>query len=177
MTVYRVLEDRELEMSLFDGFVRRQEVTHCWRKVDGQWTVLPIAFIDDWSREEYAFLVECLKNTLATGGTVYGAFLDGRLKGFASLEAKPLGSRGQYVDLSSIHVSQECRGQGMGRKLFSMAKAWARSRGGEKLYISAHSSVESQAFYKAMGCVEAEEYDPEHTAAEPCDCQLECSLS
>lgn len=28
----------------------------------------------------------------------------------------------------------------------------------EKLYISAHSAVESQAFYKAIGCREAEEY-------------------
>lgn len=31
-------------------------------------------FIDDWSEEDYAFLVSCLKNTLATGGFVYGAF-------------------------------------------------------------------------------------------------------
>lgn len=176
MLEYRALKEQELERSLFSRFVRRQEVTHCWRKVDGQWTVLPIAFIDDWSGEAYEFLVRCLKNTLATGGMVYGAFLDGQLKGFTSLEAKPLGSRGQYIDLSSIHVSQDCRGRGMGRVLFSMAKDWARSNGGEKLYISAHSCVESQAFYKAMGCVEAEEYDPKHTTAEPCDCQLECAL-
>ena len=47
----------------------------------------------------------------------------------------------------------------------------------EGLYISAHSAVESQAFYKKMGCVEAEEYDPAHTAAEPCDCQLEYLLT
>ena len=47
----------------------------------------------------------------------------------------------------------------------------------KKLYISAHSAVESQAFYKKMGCVEAEEYDPAHTAAEPCDCQLEYLLT
>ena len=45
-----------------------------------------------------------------------------------------------------------------------------------KLYISAHSAVESQAFYKAMGCVEAEVYHQGHVEEEPYDCQLECGL-
>lgn len=31
-----------------------------------------------------------------------------------------------------------------------------------KLYISAHSAVESQLFYKAMGCTEAQVYNQEH---------------
>ena len=64
----------------------------------------------------------------------------------------------------------------MGRALFLAAKGWARERGGRKLYISAHSAVESQAFYKAMGCVEAEVYHQGHVEEEPYDCQLECGL-
>lgn len=48
--------------------------------------------------------------------------------------------------------------------------------GAQALYISAHSSVESQAFYKAMGCVEAKEYQAFHVEKEPCDCQLERPL-
>ena len=72
---------------------------------------------------------------------------------------------------------EELRGQGIGRVLFAAAARWAAEQGGQKLYISAHSAVESQAFYKRMGCVEAEEYDPAHTAAEPCDCQMECALT
>ena len=42
--------------------------------------------------------------------------------------------------------------------------------------ISAHSAVESQAFYKSMGCVEAEVYNQKHVEDEPYDCQLECGL-
>ena len=49
----------------------------------------------------------------------------------------------------------------------------AKSNGAEKLYISAHSAVESQAFYHAMGCVEAVEYKKEHVEQEPYDRQLE----
>jgi hypothetical protein len=48
--------------------------------------------------------------------------------------------------------------------------------GAQKLYISAHSSQESQAFYKAMGCVEAMEYNKRLVSEEPCDCQLEYNL-
>ena len=71
-----------------------------------------------------------------------------------------VGSRKQYADLTSIHVSADARGHGLGRRLFLLAEDTARQLGAEALYISAHSAVESQAFYKAMGCVEAAEYLP-----------------
>ena len=38
-------------------------------------------------------------------------------------------------------------------KGFANIKEWAKQKGAKKLYISAHSAVESQAFYKSMGCV------------------------
>ena len=68
------------------------------------------------------------------------------------------------------------RGRGIGKRLFLTAACWAKEQGAEKLYISGHSSVESQAFYKAMGCREAEEYSAYHVEKEPCDCQLELPL-
>lgn len=55
-------------------------------------------------------------------------------------------------------------------------KCWRKESGAKKLYISAHSSEETQAFYKALGCVEAKEYNSKLVAEEPCDCQLEYSL-
>ncbi len=80
------------------------------------------------------------------------------------------------MDLSSLHVSQDMRRKGVGRELFTRASAFARERGAQKLYISAHSAVESQAFYRAMGCVEAEEYQQAHVDKEPFDCQMEYDL-
>ena len=61
-------------------------------------------------------------------------------------------------------------------KGFTNIKEWAKQKGAKKLYISAHSAVESQAFYKSMGCVEAEVYNKKHVEDEPYDCQLECDL-
>lgn len=78
--------------------------------------------------------------------------------------------------MSSIHVSEDMRGQGIGRSLFASAKEWALKKGAEKLYISAHSAMETQEFYKAMGCVEAEEYSQRYIETEPYDCHLECRL-
>ena len=176
MIQYRPLLEEELLPSLFDAFIRRQVVSQCWRRRGGVWRVELDPFIDDWEEADYQALLAGLRRTLAGGGAVYGAFDGPLLKGFVSVEGAKLGSRAQYMDLSHLYVSQELRGTGIGTQLFSLAKQFARGHGAEKLYLSAHSAVESQAFYRAMGCVEAEEYDPAHVKAEPYDCQLEYRL-
>ena len=173
---YLVLREDAIDRALFAHFRRRQEVTKCWRKEEGRWCVKDAPFIDDWSQEDYGKLVRDLKHTVRTGGMVAGGFDRQQLKGFVSVEPERFGAGGEYLDLSSLHVSEEMRGQGMGTKLFELAKDWARTKGARKLYISAHSAVESQAFYRAMGCVEAMEYHRMHVEKEPYDCQLECSL-
>lgn len=176
MTEYRILNKDEICQELFNGFIRHQEVTKCWRKINGEWIIKDASFIDDWTEKDYAFLVSCLKNTADTGGFVYAAFYNGVLKGFVSVEPGLSGGKHKYLDLSSIHVSEDLRGNGIGKTLFNAAKEWAKKNGALKLYISAHSAVESQAFYRALGCVEAQIYNKEHVEKEPYDCQMECVL-
>ena len=48
--------------------------------------------------------------------------------------------------------------------------------GAEKLYISSHSSKESQAAYRALGCTPAEEINAGLAEEEPFDVQLEYIL-
>lgn len=86
------------------------------------------------------------------------------------------GTGREYLDLTSIHVSEDMRGCGIGKELFRHAAEWAVEHGAKKLYISSHSAVETQAFYAAMGCVDALELNEEHVNAEPCDRQLEYIL-
>ncbi len=176
MTEIRPLCENEIEKDLFRYHKRHQIVTKCRRKVDGEWTVVDAPFVENWGEKEYEFLAKCLRNTVSTNGAVYGAFVDGQLKGWASVEGEFLGSGKQYLDLSSMHVSEDCRRNGLGRKLMERAALFAKERGAEKLYISAHPAVESQAFYAAMGCVEAEEYSARHVEMEPVDCQMELVL-
>lgn len=173
---YRMIDYEEVSTGLFQEFRRHQNVTKCWRKEEGRWCIKDIAFVDDWSQNDYECLVDSLKKNLAEGGMVYGAFKQNSLKGFTSVSGTLFGSGGEYLDLVEIYVSEELRGQGVGTELFMKVKEWAKQHGAEKLYISAHSAVESQAFYKSMGCVEAQEYSVRHVEKEPCDCQLECLL-
>jgi len=176
MLQYRTLRADEICRALFASFIRRQNVTKCWRKENDAWVIRDAPFIDDWSERDYQTLIACLKHTVEAGGFVYAAFCDGLLKGFVSVEPILFGGEEQYLDLSSLHVSADKRGQGIGKALFLAARAWARSQGARKLYISSHSAVESQAFYRAMGCVEARVYNQAHVEAEPYDCQLECGV-
>lgn len=176
MITYRELTESELNRELFRNFIRHQVVTRCWRREAGNWVIRDAPFIDDWTEAEYAQLILCLRNTVHTGGLVYGAFCDNTLKGFVSVESGLFGGENRYLDLSSIHVSEDMRHQGVGAALFREAKRWAKQNGAKKLYISAHSAVESQAFYQKMGCIEAAQYQMDHVEREPWDRQLECIL-
>ncbi len=175
--VFRNLTVKEIRADLFSSFIRRQIVQRCWRMVDGSWRIVDAPFIDDWTEEQFRFGIECLQKTVRTGGLVLGAFCQGKLKGFVSVELEFIGTDSQYLDLSSIHVSADMRRKGIGALLFEKAKDWAREKGAGKLYISSHSAVESQAFYKKMGCVDAKYISAEHVDREPFDRQLEVVLT
>ena len=172
----QILSGTQITRSLFRSFDRHQVVSKCWRKEQGTWSLKDQFYVEEWSDTQYEFLVKCLKNTVNTGGYVFGVFLAERLAGFASVESRRFGSRGQYVQLSCIHVSCESRGYGIGQALFECACRAAKRLGAQKLYISSHPAQETQAFYHALGCVEALEYDRELTESEPEDCQLEYRL-
>src|SRR5690554_1015959 len=173
---YKSLNKNGINLSLFMNFDRYQEVRKCWRKEDKEWVLKDIQFTEQWGPDEYKFLIKCLKNTIESGGTVFGAFKDKILVGFASLDNLFFGSKKDYLQLSSIHISNGYRGNGIGKRLFILVCKKAKEIGAKKLYISAHSSQETQSFYKAIGCKEANEYNESLVAKEPYDCQLEYIL-
>lgn len=172
--VERVTADNVRPDSL-DGFVRHQQVCECWRCVDGQWMLLPIAFTEHWDADRLRAEAAELIALSAAGKPAFVAKQGDDVVGFASLGGR-LGIRGQYMELLSLHVSKPWRGQGVGRALFAAVCTAAREAGAEKLYISAHSSKESQAVYRALGCALAQEPDAAHVTAEPCDVQMEYDL-
>jgi len=167
----------ELTPALFHDFCRFQPVEQAWRKIDGEWAIKDVCYTDRWGNDTPQAVSKSLCEQLASGGQVWGAFLDGRLKGFCSVDGTLIGSQKQYADLTKIYVSRDCQRAGLGRMLFEKAIQAGRELKAQKLYISAHSAVDSMAFYKAMGCVEAGEYDSGHVQDEPSDCQLEYPLN
>ena len=173
---YKNLTAEDIAPSFLDGFERRQEVMLCYRRGEKGWEVRPDPFTDDWTEEERASVVKALQETAKSGGFVQAAFFEGRPVGFAAVCKQPLGKKREYLDLSELHVSREWRRRGVGRRLFQAAAAWAKEHGAEKLYISAHSAVETQVFYRSLGCTDAVWEDKRHVEREPFDCQLEYIL-
>ena len=89
------------------------------------------------------------------------------------MESNRFGTRKEYVELPYIHVSQELRGSGIGKRLFEICCEIAKQLGAEKLYIAAHPAVETEHFYKQMGCTLAREINPQILNKEPLDLQME----
>ena len=144
--------------------------------MDGNWILLPISFVEEWSLDKCREEASAIANNLYGDMIDYGAFEETDLIGYITVGTKRLGTKGQYVQLVTFQVSEPFRGMGVGRKLFEKAAGVAREYGAKKLYISAHSSKESQAAYKALGCVHAEEIIPWIADEEPFDVQLEYVL-
>jgi len=89
---------------------------------------------------------------------VWGVFYkNNELIAFASLLSDFFGSENQYLQLIQVHTSYEHRHKGIGKELFKISAEKAKYMGARKLYISTHSSEESQFFYQSIGCVDTNE--------------------
>ena len=174
---YRRLDNNNFTGRSLDDFVRHQAVAECWRKTDNGWKLVPNVYEENWPRAQRREIAEDVARHINLDQSGFGAFDGGRIIGFATVSHRIFGAAAKYVQLVCFQISEEYRRQGVGRKLFSLACEEARRLGADKLYISAHSSKESQAAYRALGCTPAEEVNEELAAAEPFDVQMECGLS
>ena len=144
---YKRLDNNNFTGNSLDDFVRHQTVTECWRKIDNDWKLVPNVYEENWPQIQCREIAEDLVYNINNDQTGFGAFDGERIIGFATVSHRIFGASARYVQLVCFQISEEYRRQGIGRKLFSMACEEARRLGADKLYISAHSSKESQAVH------------------------------
>ena len=173
---YERLNIKNFDTHSLDHFVRHQQVKECWREVEGEWRLVPIEFEENWSVEQCRKIAADVALHMENDQTVIGAFDGEEVIGFITVSHNIFGNTAKYVELVCFQVSEPYRGKKIGRTLFYKACEEAKRLGADKLYISAHSSRESQAAYKALGCVPAEEINQMLAEEEPCDVQLEYVL-
>lgn len=173
---YKRLDTTNFNGRSLDSFVRHQAVIECWRRSDNIWKLVPNVYEENWSQEQCREIAEDVARHMNLDQTGFGAFNGERLIGFATLSHHIFGMTARYVQLICFQVSEEFRHQGIGRGLFSIVCEEALQLGADKLYISGHSSKESQAAYRALGCTFAEEVNESLAEAEPFDVQLEYRL-
>lgn len=113
-----------------DDFVRYQQVTECWRQVDGEWQLLPISFTEDWSLEQCRSIATDVAVHMDTDQTAIGAFDGNRLVGFITLSHDIFGTSAKYAEVVCFQVSEEYRGMGIGGELFVVSvlkpKRWGQ---------------------------------------------------
>lgn len=163
------------EFSL-DKFVRHQEVKECWRNIDGEWKLIQNEFTEDWPLEKCRSIAKNISGNLNGTMIDYAAFDGNDVVGYITLGTDFFGSQKQYLELVEFQVSEPYRRQGIGRNLFKILCDKARELNAKKIYISAHSSKESQAAYRKLGCTYAEEINQINVENEPCDVQMEYVL-
>ena len=165
----------DLHEGLLNGFDRTQIVERVWRVIDGEKKVVPCVFTESWDARLLRDIVfGDFAEAMEFGGKVFLAYEKDHLLGFATLGGEALGLEDEYLQLIQLHVSFPERGKGVGKKLFVHCIRKAKEMGAKKLYISSHSSIETQAFYKNMGCVDAKWIFETQVEREPYDIQLEC---
>jgi GNAT superfamily N-acetyltransferase len=171
--ICKVLELSDFNGSFLTKFNRFQVTDKVWFRENNLYKVKSDHFIDEWDDDKKALVIEDLCQCLNYGGKVLAAYDEDGLAGFANVNGLLFGSKKEYVELPYIHVSSERRGSGIGKKLFNKCCEEAKKLGAVKLYIAAHPSVESQGFYKSMGCHYAVEINEIILKREPLDLQLE----
>lgn len=160
-----------------DTFIRYQEVSECWRRVEGHLILQPVIYTEDWNLTECQDLAKRILLGLQNGDLAYGAIYADKVIGFAYLPCQRFGSQNQYIDLAEFYVSAPFRAKGIGKKLFQMACSGALALGASKLYISAHSAKDSIAAYEHLGCIAANEINKALAQKEPFDIQMEYVLT
>jgi predicted N-acetyltransferase YhbS len=168
----------EAELDLIWTIDRREVITHLYRLCDGQ-LVEESAYFDmqGWPPSEAQIYGPILAACYACGGVFQGAFADTRLAGVAVVDRRWLGPQHDLLQLAFLHVSYSDRGNGLGQRLFSAARAAAQDLGTNGLYILATPSVHTIRFYQFMGSRLIEYPDPELYAQEPEDIHLECRFT
>lgn len=174
--IYKELSLDEISDDMLDGFERDEEINKAWRIVSGEKVLKDIHYTEYWDKAELKKICKDLKKTVIDGGTVFGAFDNNNMVGFASLETTPFGSRKQYIQLAMLHITKKYRQKGIGRSLFLKCIEKAKYMGAEKIYISASSCENAQYFYTSMECVQAKEINTHLAKLEPYDIQLEFVL-
>lgn len=171
-----LLDESNFNENSLNNFILKQQVTRCWRKINGNYELVPVCYTEEWNLTERRQMARKIISALRCGSKAIGAISENTVIGFALLSNYLFGSQKQYIDLVEFYVTEAFRRRGIGKRLFEEILSEARLSGAKKLYISAHSAEESIAAYKKYGCVLAEEPDAAHIEKEPCDIQLEYNL-
>lgn len=170
MVRIELLSEKNFNEHSLDSYERKQDVKRVYRRDKSEYVLVDMPYIEDWSLEKKQ---QVARDISSDEYISYIALDDDKVVGFIGLE-KQLKNDCMILDI--IQVSLAYRGNGIGKKLFNIGKQEAKKAGAKALYISACSSEETIAFYKAMGAELTNSPIREIADDEPYDLQMVCSV-
>ncbi len=173
---YLKADEDNFNVCSLDNFILNQNVSRCWRFIDGIYKLTPVSYTEDWNLSQRRAVAKKIIDGVKCGSVAVLAVIGGEVVGFALIDGRLFGGENKYADLAELYVSKPFRRKGIGKRLFTLACIEAENFGAEKLYVSAHSAEESISAYKKYGCVSASAPDAAHIEKEPFDLQLEYPL-
>lgn len=171
MVKVELLSEKNFNEHSLDSYVRKQDVKRVYRRDGNEYVLVDMPYIEDWSLEKKRQVAMDISSAEYIS---YLALDDNNVVGFIGLK-KLLNN--DYMILDMMHVSAAYRGMGIGKKLFNLGKEEAKKAGAKALYISACSSEETIAFYKAMNAELTSHPIQEIADDEPYDLQMICSVA
>ena len=120
MIKIELLSDTNFCIESLDLYNRKQDVNKVYRRIDGDFSLVECKYTEDWDLNKKRFVA---KQISSDDHITYIALENDKVVGFIGL-LKQL--NGPYMILDMMQVSSECRGQGIGRRLFEAGKDEAK---------------------------------------------------
>lgn len=167
--------------------LRRDEIEEVWQ-IDRREVIDSIYYLEDgvlvlrperydmqgWPSGETDASTRLFYDCFDSGGWFCGLFDAGQIIGVVILESRFIGRNRDQLQLKFLHVSRDYRREGLGRRLFELARARARRLGARRMYVSSTPSENTVRFYMGVGATVTDEPDPDLLELEPEDIHMEC---
>ena len=116
MIKIELLSEKNFSINSLDSYNRKQNVNKVYRRIDGEYILIECKYTEDWDLNKKRSVA---KQISSDEYITYIALDNDRVVGFIGL-LKQL--KGRYMILDMMQVSSECRGLGIGRRLFEVGK-------------------------------------------------------
>ncbi|MFU8796068.1 MAG: GNAT family N-acetyltransferase [Dehalococcoidia bacterium] len=154
---------------------RREVIENVYYLEDGVLVLRPEYYdMQGWPSGETDASTRLFYDCFDRGGWFCGLFDADKIIGVVILEGSFIGKNGDQLQLKFLHISRDYRRNGLGRRLFELARAKARQSGARRMYISATPSENRVKFYLGVGAAVTDEPDPDLLELEPADIHMEC---
>jgi ribosomal protein S18 acetylase RimI-like enzyme len=170
----RIRELGPEELTLAQAIDVSEEGTIVFKRADDRLDRVP----DEWARSrwdagEWETSIATWKSHLKWD-VVLGAFDGDRLVGMGSIRYRLAGDTAQ---LTTLHVSRDCRRRGIARLLTEEIIRLARESGAADLYVSATPSESAVGFYLRLGFTPTDRVVKEAFDLEPDDIHMRMPLA